>query len=64
MKFWVLVVGVVEVLGGCWGHPSYVIHVRRDILEEVGGPMLRDGLQVRRISLEAYDNVTKTVKVR
>ena len=26
-------------------HPSYVIHVRRDILEEVDGPMLRHGLQ-------------------
>lgn len=26
-------------------HPSYVIHVRRDILEEVDGPMLKHGLQ-------------------
>ena len=26
-------------------HPSYVIHVRRDILEEADGPMLRHGLQ-------------------
>ena len=26
-------------------HPSYVIHMRRDILEEVDGPMLRHGLQ-------------------
>ena len=26
-------------------HPSYVIHVRRDILEVVDGPMLRHGLQ-------------------
>ncbi len=26
-------------------HPSYVIHVRRNILEEVDGPMLRHGLQ-------------------
>ena len=36
--------------GCCWGvHPSYVIHVRRDILEEVDGPMLRHGLQGQRI---------------
>ena len=26
-------------------HPNYVIHVRRDILEEIDGPMLRHGLQ-------------------
>ena len=26
-------------------HPNFVIHVRRDILEEVDGPMLRHGLQ-------------------
>ena len=26
-------------------HPSYVVHVRRDILEEVDGPMLRHGLR-------------------
>ena len=26
-------------------HPDYVIHVRRDVLEEVDGPMLRHGLQ-------------------
>ena len=26
-------------------HPSYVIHVLRDILEEADGPMLRHGLQ-------------------
>ena len=26
-------------------HPDYVIHVRRDILGEVDGPMLRHGLQ-------------------
>ena len=26
-------------------HSSYVIHVRRDILEEMDGPMLRHGLQ-------------------
>jgi putative restriction endonuclease len=25
--------------------PDYVIHVRRDVLEEVDGPMLRHGLQ-------------------
>ena len=26
-------------------HPSYIIHVRPDILEEIDGPMLRHGLQ-------------------
>ena len=26
-------------------HPGYVIHVRRNILEEVDGPILRQGLQ-------------------
>ena len=30
-------------------HPDYVIHVRRDILEEVDSPMLRHGLQGRGI---------------
>ena len=29
-------------------HPSYVIHVRRYILEEVDGPMWRLGVQGRR----------------
>ena len=42
---------------GVWGfgglflgvHPDYVIHMRRDILDEVDGPMLRHGLQGQRI---------------
>jgi putative restriction endonuclease len=28
-----------------WTDPDYQIHLRRDILDEVDGPMLRHGLQ-------------------
>ena len=39
-------------------HPSYVIHVRRDILEEVDGPILRHGLQGLEGDNPIYYNVT------